>query len=1484
MSELESTPGIPDTLGVSISGPANVTAHDIIGRDKIIHGDEYIGYTAAQVTVLLDKIRTEYQSKSFDGRSPYVGLASFQERDADKFFGRETLTAELVTRVAASAASNARALFVAGPSGSGKSSLVRAGLVPALRRGAPLWSPVLGSEHWLYETFKPGRAPLDELARIVSSFANSPDAGDDFRAHASDDATRLHRWADIALKDDSQRRAVIVIDQFEEIFTQLTTPDQEKERVAFLNLLTHAATVENGRVLVIFTLRSDFVSNCASYPNLNALVNQQFIQVGAMTPDELVSAIARPAYQVGLRLDPALISQIVNDVRGEPGALPLMQFALQDLFEHEKQKGELTLDGYTARGGLHEALERHADAEFAKLDDAEKELARTVFSGLIEIGRGHQDTKRTANFADLVPAGADESKVQALVRELADARLITTDEQDGKETVTLAHERLIDAWDWLRRLVDENRDAIALQNEIAQDAQEWEQQKRDESYLYRGARLATAQEKLQQNKLVLSGLAQAYVEMAIVARERARAEREAARLRELEQAQALAAEQKQRAEAEEGARRAAEKSAAAEKGRARILRSATIALTVLLAVTIGTSVLAGCLFLQAREQERLAKEQALVARSRELAALAKNQFESSPDRAILIAAEANKQADAITFESEDALRELLFEYPLNTVLGKWEQQINSAHFATDNVRLVTAGYDGNARVWDAASGKELVVLRGHTSAVTSARFSHDGTRVVTAGCDKVDEFNNCLLYTARVWDAANGTTLAVLNGQQNSVFDAQFSPDDKWILTVGCEQEIENSGCTLDAMRLWDVAASIAAGTGKQLAAINGENVIASATFSPKDWMNGLQIVTTECERSTPTQPYEVSDCFPHTARVWSVAASEDSANIKEIAAVRVEDGGVIHAQFVATGSTNRVMVVTTDNNGQVSVSDAMSGKEIRALQGIAWDVTLAEISPDGNKLVTVNTGPANIARVWNLEDGVEIGRLAHQYSVSSAHFSPDGSKIVTASSQDQSARVWNASGLSSDLSFPPILLLPAQDYVASAEFSPDGSQIVTTGPNRGVQVWDARGGKELAVLRGHNRAVNAAQFSPDSTKIVTAGCATFESFSPCNVGTTRLWDAQSGQELAVLSADAQDVLSADFSMDGRKLVTNECSQVEGFDCLASTARIWEIANGKPLAALRSEKKLVLTARFSSDGNQVVTVECDDAKSVYCLNGTARLWDANNGALLGTVAENTPLSNAAFSPNGARLVTTGCDAFDEKSCTRGTARVWDISKLRETGSAREHAALRGHTEWVRDAQFSRDGARILTGGRDGTARVWDATSGKELEILRGADIGAITAQFSHDGTRILTANHGSLDRTVRVWDAASGKPIVILRGFGSGVVSARWSQDGTKIVTVHRTDGADYFVQVWDATNGARLALLRRHSSRVNSAQFSPDGTKIVTASDDGTARVYLVNVTDLIELAKQRVGRELDCNEREQYLNEKNVCPTPTPEASPTP
>ena len=207
------------------------------------------------------------------------------------------------------------------------------------------------------------------------------------------------------LSDDERQRCVLLVDQFEETFTQTKN---ETARTAFIDLLTTAAQAEDGRVVIFLSLRSDFVSNCALYPELRALMSQQFQLVGAMEPRDLAKAITLPALEVGAEIDPALVSHIIADMKGEPGALPLMSFALRDLFEAEKTKKgqpmDLTLPEYLQRGGIESALERHANQVFNDFSDEQKALAQNIFSKLIEIGQGRVDTRRTAAFAELVPA------------------------------------------------------------------------------------------------------------------------------------------------------------------------------------------------------------------------------------------------------------------------------------------------------------------------------------------------------------------------------------------------------------------------------------------------------------------------------------------------------------------------------------------------------------------------------------------------------------------------------------------------------------------------------------------------------------------------------------------------------------------------------------------------------------------------------------------------------------------------------------------------------------------------------------------------------------------------------------------------------------------------------------------------------------------------------------------------------------------------
>ncbi len=504
------------------------------GRD-VVFGNQYnLGLSVEQAEALLDRLRRDFQPRPFTGQCPYVGLESFDDQSKDWFVGREALVEQLVTRLEAT-----RALLIIGPSGSGKSSLARAGLLVALQAGGL-------RPRWVQRTFTPKDHPLDELSQIVEGLQGTLKVGDDLRAEGRTQPDRLHRWANAYLSAEPRARLMLVVDQFEELFT---LAQDETERLAFINLLVYAATAKAGRVSVILVMRSDFVGACAAYPPLNALINdqQRLAQVGALSPADLARAVALPALRVGLGVDPHLIAQIVADMRGEPGALPLMQFTLKHLFEHTQRAGgppHLTREAYLALGGLRGALQLHADAELNRLSKAEGQIARHVFSALVQPGHGTGDTRRIARFTELAPDGAETVEVNRVVEALAQARLITTDTQkepngQAAQTVTLAHEKLIEAWPWLHNLVEDNRERITQQNQIVHDAQAWERSGADSSYLYPGTRLAIVREQLAAQRLTLPSVGLTFVQAAVDVQDAAEREKELARQRELDTARQL---------------------------------------------------------------------------------------------------------------------------------------------------------------------------------------------------------------------------------------------------------------------------------------------------------------------------------------------------------------------------------------------------------------------------------------------------------------------------------------------------------------------------------------------------------------------------------------------------------------------------------------------------------------------------------------------------------------------------------------------------------------------------------------------------------------------------------------------------------------------------------------------------------------------------------------------------------------------------------
>jgi WD40 repeat protein/serine/threonine protein kinase/TPR repeat protein len=384
-------------------------------------------------------------------------------------------------------------------------------------------------------------------------------------------------------------------------------------------------------------------------------------------------------------------------------------------------------------------------------------------------------------------------------------------------------------------------------------------------------------------------------------------------------------------------------------------------------------------------------------------------------------------------------------------------------------------------------------------------------------------------------------------------------------------------------------------------------------------------------------------------------------------------------------------------------------------------------------------------------------------------------------------------------------------DRVRSAEFSPDGRRIVTASNDKTARIWDAETGREIALLSGHTDAVRSAAFSPDGRRIVTASADK----------TARIWDAATGKEIMLLNGHTDRVSTAVFSPDGRHVVTASRDK---------TARIWDAATGRQTLLLSGHTERVISAAFSPDGRRIVTASDDK---------TARLWEAATGREILLISGHTgPVISAAFSPDGRRMVTASWDQ---------TARIW------EAATGRQLAVLSGHLEGLLSAAFSPDGERVITASDDETARIWDAATGRGIMLLSGHSETVDTASFSPDGRRIVTASD---DKTARLWDAGTGAQILLLGGHTDMVTSAAFSPVAPRIVT----SSLDRTARIWDAATGTQILRLSGHTDVVTFAAFSDDGQRVVTASDDHTARIWdaatgqptmiLRGHTDLVETA----------------------------------
>lgn len=436
--------------------------------------------------------------------NPYMGLRPFQEADSRHFFGRVALVEQLLSHLNDSHETN-NFLALVGPSGSGKSSVIYAGLIPQLKLGA-----IQGSDTWYYASTIPGSQPFQNLMLALRSIASV--VVDDFTEQLLDDADALNHLLP-TLMGNTDARLFLFIDQFEELFTQV---DDENIRQQFLDLLTQTVHNPDSHVRIIITLRADFYDRPLRYEEFGKLIQQRTEVILPLDTTDLEQVIARPAKQVGLDVEPELIAEIITDVKSEPGALPLLQYTLTELF-NRRDDAILTLKAYRESGGVRGALARRADEVYQSLPDDQQLIARQLFLRLVTLGEGTEDTRRRTRFSALQGIAEDMSLVSEVMNAFSHHRLLTFDRdpETREPTVEVAHEALIREWQQFQIWLNASRADLRLQRLIDSEVADWREHGKDTSYLLRGNRLSQFEHWAEASNVVISAEEQQFIQASI---------------------------------------------------------------------------------------------------------------------------------------------------------------------------------------------------------------------------------------------------------------------------------------------------------------------------------------------------------------------------------------------------------------------------------------------------------------------------------------------------------------------------------------------------------------------------------------------------------------------------------------------------------------------------------------------------------------------------------------------------------------------------------------------------------------------------------------------------------------------------------------------------------------------------------------------------------------------------------------------------------